>query len=365
MNKIVKREWLKLFSNCIIVKGHTRAIICDLQNNIFYIIPSEICIFADMLAKRTIKSVVNLFPNKKRSIYQYIDFVISNGLGILISKNLFERTPNLSLEWETPEIITNAIFDFSNENNEHLGRFLSELSDCGCQNLQIRIFERINKRNLNGLINQLKRSRISNIQLIVNYKYSSKYTPYLINTINSIPNVMSLIVFNYSGNQIDQKLINSGKHLILSNELIISEKNCGFISPSFFDINIKMFVESIKYNSCLNRKISVDKHGDIKNCPSMEKKYGNIKNTSLKKVLQNDSFKILWKVNKNKILVCKDCEFRYICTDCRAYLQDPNNIYSKPLKCGYNPYTNKWEEWSTNPLSNKSIGHYGLQEFVK
>ena len=40
----------------------------------------------------------------------------------------------------------------------------------------------------------------------------------------------------------------------------------------------------------------------------------------------------------------KDCKFRYICTDCRAYLANPNDMYSKPLKCNYNPYSATWEK---------------------
>lgn len=62
--------------------------------------------------------------------------------------------------------------------------------------------------------------------------------------------------------------------------------------------------------------------------------------------------------------VCKDCEFRYICTDCRAYVEDPDDILSKPLKCGYNPYTGEWSEWSTNPLKQKAIDFYGMNNFV-
>ena len=48
-----------------------------------------------------------------------------------------------------------------------------------------------------------------------------------------------------------------------------------------------------------------------------------------------------------------------------AYLEDPENILSKPLKCGYNPYTCEWEEWSTNPLKQKAIEYYGMQDLVK
>lgn len=54
------------------------------------------------------------------------------------------------------------------------------------------------------------------------------------------------------------------------------------------------------------------------------------------------------------------CEFRYICTDCRAFLVDPRDSRSKPLKCGYNPESGLWKEWSDNPLSQESIEHYNL-----
>jgi hypothetical protein len=39
-------------------------------------------------------------------------------------------------------------------------------------------------------------------------------------------------------------------------------------------------------------------------------------------------------------------------------------MYSKPLKCGYNPYTCEWEEWSTNPLKQKAIDYYGMREVL-
>jgi hypothetical protein len=52
-----------------------------------------------------------------------------------------------------------------------------------------------------------------------------------------------------------------------------------------------------------------------------------------------------------------------MCSDCRAYVENPNDLYSKPLKCGYDPYTTKWEEWSTHPLKQDAINYYGLGKF--
>jgi hypothetical protein len=32
-----------------------------------------------------------------------------------------------------------------------------------------------------------------------------------------------------------------------------------------------------------------------------------------------------------------------LCADCVTYIKDPENIYSQPAKCTYNPYIAKWE----------------------
>ena len=74
----------------------------------------------------------------------------------------------------------------------------------------------------------------------------------------------------------------------------------------------------------------------------MMQSFGNIKDTTLKEAIEKPGFKDLWFICKDKIDVCKDCEFRHMCTDCRAYIKDPENIYSQPAKCPYNPYIAKW-----------------------
>ncbi len=147
-------------------------------------------------------------------------------------------------------------------------------------------------------------------------------------------------------------------------ENIVNKKCCGVIHHTYFSPNIETFTESQHHNTCLNRKISIDANGEIKNCPSMAKSYGNIKDTKLVDVVNNPDFQKVWHIKKDEITKCKDCEFRHICTDCRAYIDDPQDMYSAPLKCGYDPYTCKWEDWSTNPLKEKAIEYYGMQELI-
>ena len=106
---------------------------------------------------------------------------------------------------------------------------------------------------------------------------------------------------------------------------------------------MRTFCESTQFNSCLNCKVSIDSKGNIKNCPSMSENFGNIRNTMIKEALNHPNFKEYWNISKDQIEVCKDCEFRHMCTDCRAYLKQPDNIYSQPAKCNYNPHIAKWK----------------------
>jgi len=128
---------------------------------------------------------------------------------------------------------------------------------------------------------------------------------------------------------------------------ILSNESCGYISPAVFNTNIFIYMESQNNNICLNKKIAIDREGYIKNCPSMKHSFGNISNTSLKEIIVQTEFNKYWHIAKYQIKVCKDCEFRFICHDCRAYLTDPDDLYSKPLKCGYDPYTNQWNNLNT------------------
>ena len=104
----------------------------------------------------------------------------------------------------------------------------------------------------------------------------------------------------------------------------------------------------------------------------MTESYGNINDIALVEAIDIADFKKYWNVSKDHIEVCKDCEFRYVCTDCRAYTEKPHDIsgpestnLAKPLKCGYDPYTGEWADWSTNPLKQKAIEFYGMQDMIK
>ena len=178
-------------------------------------------------------------------------------------------------------------------------------------------------------------------------------------------NIWAIYIYNISKELLKNFEKHKSPEIHLLEHKTINAKNCGNISPAYFSVNIKTYTEAINYNSCLNCKISINANGEIKQCPSISKTFGNISKNTLESVLKKREFHKFTNIKKDEIIVCKDCEFRYVCTDCRAYIENPNDIYSKPLKCGYDPYTCKWDEWSNNPLKQNAIKHYKLQDLIK
>lgn len=79
-------------------------------------------------------------------------------------------------------------------------------------------------------------------------------------------------------------------------------------------------------------------------------------------IAESASFQEARALHKDRIDVCRSCELRYACSDCRAYLERPEDSLSKPLKCGYDPETGIWSDWARSPAKSAAIAYYQLDE---
>lgn len=360
----MNNQFFVLFANCVPVKGNKRSVICDLHNHQLKLIPNDLYDILVNLTNKSVNEIKNDFNNEFDDIIdEYFNFLNENGFGFYTDEP--QKFPKLNLHWKTPLSITNAILDINDESNHNFSKVFEELEVLGCKHLQMRFYNRTTIECLADVIGLLKKmdSSIISIELIVQ---DNNFTVESINTfLINYQRITSFVVYNSEKDLNIRPIRKSLGQFVFTKENIKNHKSCGVISSKYFAINIKNFTESQSFNSCLNKKISIDAQGDIKNCPSMIQSFGNIQNTTLQEALRHKDFKKYWTITKNEIDICRDCEFRYVCTDCRAYTEDPNSDYSKPLKCGYSPYTNEWSEWSTNPMKQETIKYYGLQNLVK
>ncbi|HET7818204.1 MAG TPA: grasp-with-spasm system SPASM domain peptide maturase [Bacteroidia bacterium] len=348
--------YIKLYACCIPVKGMVRSLICDIQRGETYFIPNALYEVLTVCRTLPIAAIHKKVENKK-ILNEYFEYLIKNELAFYTEKP--SSFPDIALSFNTASRITNSIIDFDTNSRYNVSTIFNQLEQLGANAVQIRFFVKVNSMLLKKILMHTDKSRFRAIELVLPYQKNHNIE----NIIKAHPRISLIIRYNADENQHIE--YSKSCNIILTKQHINNVRSCGKISSNYFSNNISSFTEALNHNSCLNRKISIDANGEIKNCPSMQESYGNIKDTTLEQALNKKGFKKYWNLTKDKINVCKDCEFRYICTDCRAYVEDPNDIYSKPLKCGYDPYTAKWEEWSTHPLKQKAIEYYGMEELIK
>ena len=67
-----------------------------------------------------------------------------------------------------------------------------------------------------------------------------------------------------------------------------------------------------------------------------EESFGNINTISyneLVEIIQSSQFQKYWKIHKDIITECKNCEYRYMCIDDRLPLLDKSGEYRFEIKC--------------------------------
>jgi SPASM domain peptide maturase of grasp-with-spasm system len=274
-----------------------------------------------------------------RTIDQYFAFLLRHKYGFICTE--LERFPDMDLSWDRPERVTNGIIDVDSASTHDYPSLFEQFDRLGCEAVQVRAFEPISVDTLTHIVRSSAGRRLRHLDVVVKYApaLSDEYLRELCVshqwlagiTVHSSPEgrIISLHPYPVSIRFIETSLTISC---------------CGQVGAAYFAINIGHFTEARRFNTCLNRKLSVCANGDLKNCPSMTVSFGNAHHDSLGSVLENPDWVRLGRINKDEIAVCSDCEFRYVCTDCRAYLADPTDLRSKPAKCTYDPYTATWAD---------------------
>ena len=355
------KKFALLYKNCIIVQGVRHNIICDLQRKRYLQIPTHLVSILKSLENNDLETVCHQYDKDgKANLTNFLNFLEEENY--LFFTDELEFWEELNLQWFPRGFVTNAVVDLA-ENHMYYQmqkKIIQSLTDVGCRFVQFRFLQNqlISEEKLRKELEVINNSNLLSIEIVI--RYNSNITLHSYKDICIKFPKITIVV--YDSKAIKGSFIHP-RFKIVSNT-VESEKCCGIVDKRIFEIHTQKFTESLNYNSCLNRKISIDKKGNIKNCPSMSQSFGNIKDTTLEEALDHPDFKKYWNITKDQINVCKDCEFRYVCTDCRAYTETPEDIYAKPLKCGYDPYTGKWEEWSTHPMKQKAIDYYEMRELV-
>lgn len=179
--------------------------------------------------------------------------------------------------------------------------------------------------------------------------------------IAKIPTRIAVVLMKENQAYLDQIIsyINSKGHSYTGFDTVRKVRHSIQFSHEVTDKSIKMvrvlnrpsfctscvdFYNNSQWNSCWYGKFAITAMGDIIPCIfARDKICGNLQYDSLKEIKEKLQF--YWSINKDKILVCCDCEYRYACDDCRPLAEgETGSLYAKYPRCLYDPYTATWND---------------------
>lgn len=332
--------YFRFWANCILVKGYHKGVVFDLQRNRRIEVSKYFCDYYDSYKDTDISTIASdeTFESKE-GYFKMLDYFIKNDFGILTDD--IEALPDLSMEYDSPYLVTNAILETDSNNNQDLMfEIVDILSKGQVQAVQINDHGQMTLAQLKRLGEITSNSQIECIHI---YTFFSQIDTKDLTEFLLMNSRFRYIVFMNSpeNNSIKNEELGLAHLEYKTNTLDFND--CGNVCKDLFVYDSEHFFEAHTYNTCLNRKVYISQNGLMRNCPLMNRIFGNIRQLSIKEIVNSPGFQDLWHVRKDEIDVCKDCEYRFVCTDCRHYIKEKENIHSQPSKCKYNPYIGKWE----------------------
>lgn len=360
------KGYFKLFADCIPVRGATTSAIYDLSRHRMVLFPSayfDVILTLDGMAAASLCQEGLGDQNEARKIRHVIDYLIENEVAAVVANG--EHFPSLATTFVRPSVIHNAIIDVDRTWHD-FPKIFAELDGLGCQYVQIRVFSHAyDLEKLRNILVSAMDTTIRGFELLITY--SAQCTPNILSrfvaenalvshlTVHSAP-MDSMIAVDREDDE--QRGLATGRLVRYTRERITSDLSCGKIELGSINApSMPVFTETKNHNGCLNGKISIDKDGLVKNCPSFCRAYGKFGSVTLASVVEDAGFRNAWDIKKDQISVCKDCQFRYACTDCRAHVQVSGDLFSKPSRCGYDPYN---DVWNTSPTDGQLL-HEGIR----
>lgn len=341
-----------LSSSCKVVKGYSRSVIIDYLRGNLYFISHQYHDLIEKLDRSQIVKITNDLEDEDSidSFNEFLSFILENELAFLVKDpGLY---PKVSEEIDEDFVLLQDVIIELDENlfdKDSFTALCQDLTFLHCKDFQVRVLSEFNSAFLKEVILLINSTNCNYLEIHCTFnKETTK--EFLHNFVEEHCIVSRVLVYN-APYILKHEVVNEiqGYYPISLGEIMFvnypfdNGNCCGVINHENLNFTNFYLHNKLKVkNGCLDKKIAIDKLGNIKNCPSMSSVYGNIENTSIKTVIANKIFTDFWNINKDQIVVCKICEFRYNCTDCRAFIYDPDNIYSKPSKCNYNPITCEW-----------------------
>ncbi|NME72841.1 hypothetical protein [Flammeovirga aprica] len=312
-------SYLNIYAFCKVVKGKEKSVICDLHRGNIKFIPNEMYSILEELEVNSIGYILNKYTEEVDAINSYIDFVLKNNFGFISNeKEVFVEIEN---KFETPEIINNAIIEYGFEAYSLL-KLVDNLNKLNTKFIELRLtkFSSNNLYELRKVLYYLSTSSVRNISILLPYDRDAHDS--IVSLKEQYPIINKMVFYGFSEDVTEGDILYTTKNITQIN---------GYNKENTIVNCIEFYYESLKYNTYYNKKISIDKAGNIKNCIKNDTVFGNVNTDNILDVISTKSFQELWTANNDKIIDVKHNPLRY-------NLMISNDL----IKTGNNEYKIKW-----------------------
>ncbi|AUS06722.1 grasp-with-spasm system SPASM domain peptide maturase [Pseudotamlana carrageenivorans] len=329
------KKYYRFYECCKLVRGANRTAVYDLQRLNLYFIPNSVIeVFKDY-ENKGIDTLFSDYSSQKEHLEKHFDYLLSSE--IIFTTDNKDVFPAMSSAIEKP-LYLDFLFIEIDSLQEFKKSFLENFIDnTGVEHIVI-INSSNSTENLNKVLKLLNESRVKLITFI------SLFDDNLIKEVIALKNkherLKKLIFFNSPNNDITNTEDESVEYFKNDLNKLLTRRISGIKS---FTLNIKAYLESLNHNLYFNRRAYINNNGEVKPSFVHREYYGNIKDEDIKTIVFKEGFQHLWALTKDKIGVCKDCEFRYMCPDNRIPIKIEDR-YIHNTDCNYSPYTNTWNE---------------------
>jgi len=330
-----------VFECCRTINGFNRSVIYDLGRKEFNFVPNALANFLQndclVLNEQTTAPETNEYLEfllRKEYVYEAESAYLQQGFS------------KLNLEWDCPSHIENTIISLrkDKEHSELLSSSIDCLKGLNCFHVQLRMVGSFNQDNIVSLIKQFEYSSVNTIELL--FEYNGCDMEFLKTLCEDFLRIQTVVVYNAPERKVRNFGTDSLGNIVLV-QIGLDELLQSGVQDYQFAVNMPMFTEAQQHHTYFNRKLYIGSNGELKNAPECEESFGNINNlsdaTQLKELVATPAFQQYWFVRKDECDVCKDCEFRYMCTDNRLPHQRTDGSWYHKQECNYNPYISKWK----------------------
>ena len=326
-----------IYPSCQVTRGYSRSIIVDTHKGSYKFIPNALQHMLSRCNGCTVDEITQIFgAENSEAIEQYIEFLVENNF-------VFITTKPVAFSYDTYRFEhCGGLYDAQIEFDGRIPfELIDELSRVCCQFVHVFASPEASFDSLLELLNVLNTKRINAIYLTL------PYTPYFALRTDELwattVKLLQVIVIGAPQTSAQQRGPNGYQHLYMLDSSQSQCLCCGGVWPRFFAPNAQMIAVTQCYNNCLFGKLYFGLDGIIKPCRYSKLKLGDVLNDGIEKVLKSSKYSDLCGITKDQVDVCRDCEFRRICPDCRVFTRQPERPTAHPARCTYNSNLARWQ----------------------